>query len=106
MQPEIRENTFDTGIVRINYAEISCSSTPLVLLHGGANRWQSLNKILSDLAATWHVYAPDLRGQLEEDTTGFGSEIMKTNHGTIEIIDWTTKTIICNGLNSTDGESS
>jgi pimeloyl-ACP methyl ester carboxylesterase len=62
MQLEIRENTFDTDIVTINYAEISSSGTPLVLLHGGSNRWQSFNNILSDLAATWHVYAPDFRG--------------------------------------------
>jgi len=62
MQSEIRENTFDTGIVTINYAEISSSSTPLVLLHGGSNRWQSFNSILSDLAAMWHIYAPDFRG--------------------------------------------
>jgi pimeloyl-ACP methyl ester carboxylesterase len=62
VQPEIRENTFDTGNVTINYAEISSSSTPLVLLHGGSNRWQSFNNILPDLAATWHVYAPDFRG--------------------------------------------
>jgi pimeloyl-ACP methyl ester carboxylesterase len=62
VQPEIRENTFDTGIVTINYAEISCSSAPLVLLHGGSNRWQSFNNILSDLAAMWHIYAPDFRG--------------------------------------------
>jgi len=62
MQPKTRENTFDTGIVTINYAEISSSGTPLVLLHGGANRWQSFASILPDLAATWHVYAPDFRG--------------------------------------------
>jgi pimeloyl-ACP methyl ester carboxylesterase len=62
MQLEIRENTFDTDIVTINYAEISSSGTPLVLLHGGSNRWQSFNNILSDLAAIWHVYAPDFRG--------------------------------------------
>jgi pimeloyl-ACP methyl ester carboxylesterase len=62
VQPEIRENTFDAGIVAINYAEISSSSTPLVLLHGGSNRWQSFNNIFSDLAAMWHVYAPDFRG--------------------------------------------
>ncbi len=62
MQPEIREHTFDAGIVTINYAEISSSSTPLVLLHGGSNRWQSFENILSDLATTWHVYAPDFRG--------------------------------------------
>ena len=62
MQPDISENTFDAGIVTINYAEISSSSTPLVLLHGGSNRWQSFDNILSDLAAVRHVYAPDFRG--------------------------------------------
>jgi hypothetical protein len=30
VQLEIRENTFDTDIVTINYAEISSSGTPLV----------------------------------------------------------------------------
>jgi hypothetical protein len=35
MQAEIRENTFDAGVVTINYAEISSSRTPLVLFHGG-----------------------------------------------------------------------
>ncbi len=62
MQSEIRENTFDASSVTINYAETSSSGTPLVLLHGGSNRWQSFENILSDLAATWHVYAPDFRG--------------------------------------------
>jgi len=59
---EIRENTFDAGIVTLNYAEIFSASTPLVLLHGGSARWQSFDNILSDLAASWHVYAPDFRG--------------------------------------------
>jgi pimeloyl-ACP methyl ester carboxylesterase len=62
MQSEIRENSFAAGSVTINYAEISSSSTPLVLLHGGSNRWQSFNNILADLSATWHIYAPDFRG--------------------------------------------
>ena len=59
---EIKENTFDTGILTINYAEIASASTPLVLLHGGSGRWQSFDNILADLAAICHVYAPDLRG--------------------------------------------
>ena len=62
MQSEIKEKIFDTGVVTINYAEIPSSNTPLVLLHGGSNRWQSFDNILSDLTATWHVYAPDFRG--------------------------------------------
>ena len=62
MQAEIREKTFDSGVVRINYAEICSLGTPLVLLHGGANRWQSFRNMLPDLAANWHLYAPDFRG--------------------------------------------
>ena len=62
MQSKIRENTFDAGIVTLNYAEIVSAGTPLVLLHGGSARWQSFDNILADLAATWHIYAPDFRG--------------------------------------------
>jgi pimeloyl-ACP methyl ester carboxylesterase len=56
------EHTFDAGAVAINYAEGPAAGAPLVLLHGGSARWQSLNPILPDLAARWHVFAPDLRG--------------------------------------------
>jgi pimeloyl-ACP methyl ester carboxylesterase len=62
VQSKIRENTFDAGIVTLNYAEIISAGTPLVLLHGGSARWQSFDNILADLAATWHIYAPDFRG--------------------------------------------
>jgi len=60
---EIRESTFDTGAVILNYAEVPSSATSLVLLHGGTGSWQSFESILPDLAALWHIYAPDLRGQ-------------------------------------------
>lgn len=59
---KIQENRFAAGSVTINYAEIPSANTPLVLLHGGSARWQSFDTILADLAATWHVYAPDFRG--------------------------------------------
>lgn len=62
MLTEIREYTFDTGIVNLNYAEVPSPGTPLVLLHGGNGRWQAFESILSDLATAWHVYAPDFRG--------------------------------------------
>jgi len=58
---DIREHTFDTGTVIINYAEIPSSGTPLVLLHGGNARWQAFGSILAELA-DWHIYAPDFRG--------------------------------------------
>jgi pimeloyl-ACP methyl ester carboxylesterase len=58
----IEEHSFDTGTVRLNYAEGPASGPPLVLLHGGSARWQAALPLIPDLAAAWHVYAPDLRG--------------------------------------------
>jgi pimeloyl-ACP methyl ester carboxylesterase len=60
---EIKEYTFNTGAVILNYAKTSSSGRPLVLLHGGNARWQSFESIIPDLTPTWHVYAPDFRGQ-------------------------------------------
>jgi pimeloyl-ACP methyl ester carboxylesterase len=63
MSIDIQEKTFDTGQVRLNYAEISASEDrPLVLLHGGSARWQAFDSILPDLASSFHIYAPDFRG--------------------------------------------
>lgn len=62
MSIEIKEHSFNTGVVTLNYAEGPPSGPPLVLLHGGSNRWQSLEPIMPDLAADWHLFAPDLRG--------------------------------------------
>lgn len=59
---EVREYSFNTGAVVLNYAEVPAPGPPLVLLHGGNGRWQSFASILPDLAALWHIYAPDLRG--------------------------------------------
>jgi pimeloyl-ACP methyl ester carboxylesterase len=62
MTVDIQEKTFDTGKVTLNYAEISSSHAPLVLLHGGSARWQAFHSILPDLASAFHIYAPDFRG--------------------------------------------
>jgi len=53
---------FDTGEVTLNYAEGPDAGPRLVLLHGGSARWQYFETILPELAARWHVFAPDLRG--------------------------------------------
>lgn len=58
---DIKEYTFNTGTVIINYAEIPAPGMPLLLLHGGNARWQAFASILPDLA-DWHIYAPDFRG--------------------------------------------
>jgi pimeloyl-ACP methyl ester carboxylesterase len=57
-----REATFDTGKVVLNYAEGPASGPPLVMLHGGAGRWQLCSELLAELAKRCRVYAPDLRG--------------------------------------------
>ncbi len=66
METGFHERTFDTGVVTINYAEFAPSDPPsgppLVILHGGSARWQGYQGILPDLAARFHVYAPDFRG--------------------------------------------
>jgi pimeloyl-ACP methyl ester carboxylesterase len=62
MLKELQEHQLDTGAVIINYAKGPPSGPPLVLLHGGSGRWQNYEGILSDLAARFHLYAPDFRG--------------------------------------------
>jgi pimeloyl-ACP methyl ester carboxylesterase len=57
-----QERRFDLGGLPLNYAEGSPSGPPIVLLHGASGRWQNLFPLLEPLAASWHVYAPDLRG--------------------------------------------
>jgi pimeloyl-ACP methyl ester carboxylesterase len=56
------EAEFDTGEVTLNYAEGPNAGPPLVLLHGGSARWQYFDSIIPELAARWHLFAPDLRG--------------------------------------------
>ncbi len=58
----LREHTFDTGTVAINYAEGPPSGPPLVLLHGVFARWRAFLPIIPALSMRWRVYALDLRG--------------------------------------------
>lgn len=58
-----RERTFDTGAVRLNYLDYgSARGEPLVMLHGGAWRWQAFLSLIPALGRRWHVHALDLRG--------------------------------------------
>jgi len=58
-----QEKIFDTGRVKINYLDSgSPSAEPLVMLHGGAWRWQEYLSLIPSLSQRWHVYAMDLRG--------------------------------------------
>ena len=58
-----QERSFDAKSVRLNYLDYGSSmDQPLVLLHGGAWRWQEYLSLIPSLARRWHVYALDLRG--------------------------------------------
>lgn len=58
----LREHTFASGVVAINYAEGPPSGPALVFLHGGSGRWQAYEDVLHDYAARFHLYAPSFRG--------------------------------------------
>lgn len=58
----LKEKTFDTGVVKINYAEGPPSGPSLLLLHGFTGRWQGFLPLLPVLSLKWHIYAPDHRG--------------------------------------------
>ena len=59
----LQERTFDAKSVRLNYLDYGSSSDqPLVMLHGGAWRWQEYLSLIPSLARRWHIYALDLRG--------------------------------------------
>ena len=58
----LKERVFNADVVTIHFVEGPPSGPPLVLLHGGGDRWQSLLAIIPSLVMRWHVYALDLRG--------------------------------------------
>lgn len=58
----LAEKTFDTGTVKIHYAEGPAHGRPLILIHGTTSRWQGFLPILPQLSFRYHTYALDLRG--------------------------------------------
>ena len=59
----LKEQSFNTGIVTINYAEGPPSGSPLVMVHGLPGSWQEFLPIIPTLTMRWHIYALDSRGQ-------------------------------------------
>lgn len=58
----LTEQTFDANGVSINYALGPASGSPLLLLHGITERWQTFLPLITHLTSKWQVYALDLRG--------------------------------------------
>jgi pimeloyl-ACP methyl ester carboxylesterase len=59
----LKEQTFDTVHVRLNYAEGPSAGPPLILLHGHPSRWQDFLPVIPGLMLRWQIYALDLRGR-------------------------------------------
>jgi len=58
----LKEQSFDTGGITINYATCPGGGSPLVLFHGFTDRWQDFLPIIPSLATRWRLFAPDMRG--------------------------------------------
>lgn len=58
----LRELTYDTAVITINYAVHSGDGPPVVLFHGFMGRWQDFLPILPALTEHRSVFAPDMRG--------------------------------------------
>jgi pimeloyl-ACP methyl ester carboxylesterase len=73
--PGLVERSYDTGEVRLSYAEGPVNGPPLVLLHGLGRRWQVFLSLIPSLILRWHIFAPDLRGH------GKSSRVARGYHG-------------------------
>jgi pimeloyl-ACP methyl ester carboxylesterase len=62
---DMKEAFFDTGEMRLRYAQGPRNGPPLVLLHGATGNWRSWSLILPALVPHWQVYALELRGHGE-----------------------------------------
>lgn len=61
--PMPKEKAFSARATTLNYLDCgSPTAEPLVLLHGGAWRWQEYLSLIPSLSRKWHTCAMDLRG--------------------------------------------
>jgi pimeloyl-ACP methyl ester carboxylesterase len=86
----IREQLFDVGQIKINYAETPDTGPRLVLLHGLGRRWQVFLPLIPNLTPRWHIYAPDLRGHGKSThvargyrVSQYAEDIVKLLRGTV-----------------------
>jgi len=63
----LKEQSFNTGFLTINYAQNHTQGLPLLLLHGIISRWQYFLPIIPSLSIRYNVYALDFRGHGKSD---------------------------------------
>ena len=61
------ETKYDTGSIRMNYAEGPPNGSPLVLLPGQAGTWENYEKVMIPLSKSFHIFAVDIRGHGKTD---------------------------------------
>lgn len=65
----LKEHTFDTGTVKLNYAEGPPAGPPLIIAPGLLGRWQGYLPFIPHLTTRYHVYVMDHRGHGKSEHT-------------------------------------
>jgi len=68
----LKEQSFQTGGISLNYAEGPPSGTPLLFLSGISSRWQTWLPVMPVLSLRHHIYALDFRGHGKSDRIAHG----------------------------------
>jgi pimeloyl-ACP methyl ester carboxylesterase len=63
----LTEKIFNTGELRLNYAEGANNGPPLLVLHGITMKWQRMHDIFSAFTPMHQVYTCDFRGHGKSD---------------------------------------
>ena len=72
----LREFTFETRGVSLNYAVGPETGSPLILVHGLGRSWHVFLPMIPALSLRWQIFAVDLRGH------GKSSHVVRGYHGT------------------------
>jgi pimeloyl-ACP methyl ester carboxylesterase len=65
----LTQHTFETGGIRLRYADGGGDGPPIVLLHGATLNWETFRAMIPALSEGWRVLALNLRGHGGSDWT-------------------------------------
>ena len=83
-----QERSFGASAVKLNYLDYdSPRPEPLVMLHGGAWRWQEYLSLIPTLASHRHIYALDLRGNGRSGWTPGSYRLQDFTQDILEFLD-------------------